>query len=67
MKKCLPVVLGTAIAADAILATRHSDALAPQPHTELEITAPLATTVSPISASGGAGGPATGFDIRQIS
>lgn len=67
MKKMLPVVLGTAIAADAVMVTRHSDALAPQPHTELEITAPLATTVSPISSSGGAGGPATGFDIRQIS
>jgi hypothetical protein len=67
-RKVLPVVLGTAIAADTILATHHSDFLAPQPHTEIEITASPTATLSSVSASGGAGAvPATGFDIRQIS
>jgi hypothetical protein len=65
-KKVLPVVLVASITGETLLPMRHSDTLAPQPHTELEITVPFATTLSPVSASGGASGPATGFDIRQI-
>ena len=54
-KKVLPAVLVAAVAGEAVLPLRHSDTLAPQPHIELEIAMPIATTVSAISASGGAG------------
>jgi len=55
-KKVLPVFLVASITGETLLSVRHSDTLAPQPHTEVEIAVPLASTVSPGSASGGTGG-----------
>lgn len=52
-RKVLPVVLVASITGEIIFSVRHSDTLAPQSHTELEIKAPSATTTSPIFVSGG--------------
>jgi len=65
-KKVLPVVLVASIAGEAVLPLRHSDTLAPQPHTQIEITVPSANTASPVSTSGGAG-HITDFELNQIS
>jgi hypothetical protein len=59
----LPVVLVASIAAgEALLSVHHSDTLASQPHTDVEITEPFATTVSSISVSGGENVAATALD-----
>ena len=55
-KKMLPVVLVMSIAGETLLPVRHSDILVFQPHREVEITAPFANTMSPVSTSGVAGG-----------
>jgi hypothetical protein len=52
-KKVLPVVLAGSILGETVISTRHYEALAPQAHTEVEITVPFAAAVSPVSASGG--------------
>jgi hypothetical protein len=65
-KTVLPaVVLAASITAEAVLPMRHDDVV-PQPHIEVTIPQPLATTVLMVSASGGPGGEPTGFEIRQI-
>jgi hypothetical protein len=56
------VVLAVSLTGETLLSARHSDTLAPQPHTDVQITEPIATTVSSISASGGASGAATALD-----
>ena len=66
-KKVLPVVLVASIAGEALLPKRHFDTLAPQPHTELEIAVPFATTVAPVSASGSAGGGRMKLSIGKPS
>ena len=66
-KKVLPAILIASIAAETVLTVRHSETLAYQPHTELQIAVPFASTAVPVSASGGAGGLPTGVTIRQIS
>jgi hypothetical protein len=54
-KKLPAAALVLTITGETLLSAHHSDAVAPpQPHTELEIATPPATTVSVISTSGGA-------------
>lgn len=65
-KKVLPAVLVASITGEALLPMRHCDTLAPQPHSEVEIAVPFATTASSVSASGGAG-HVTDFALNQIS
>jgi hypothetical protein len=53
-KKILPVLLAASIIVEEVVSVGHSETLALQPHTHFEIPdQPFATTVSPISASGG--------------
>jgi hypothetical protein len=54
-KKLPAAALVLTISGETLLSAHHSDAVAaPQPHIELEIATPPATTVSVISLSGGA-------------
>ena len=52
-RKVLPVVLAGSIIGETLISAHHFDSGVPQPHTELDITAPFATTVSAVSTSGG--------------